>query len=142
MADANLLQLTADIVAAHVGANAVPASELPRAIALVHDALAALGKPSAPVAEPLHPAVTIRSSVKADSITCLECGAKHKTLKRHLQTSHGLTPPAYRARWGLPDSYPLVAPNYAAFRGELAKKIGLGRKPGAKVKPRGRPAKA
>jgi len=134
-----LLQLTADIVAAHVGANAVAASELPHAIALVHGALAALREPAPPVAEPVQPAVSIKSSVKADSITCLDCGAKQKMLKRHLHTSHGLTPAAYRAKWSLPDSYPLVAPEYAALRGELAKKIGLGRKPGMKMKPRETP---
>jgi predicted transcriptional regulator len=85
------------------------------------------------------PAVSIRSSVKQDAITCLECGQKLKMLKRHLNTDHGLTPIEYKARWGLSADYPLVAPAYAAKRKELALRIGLGRKPGAKVKakPRG-----
>jgi len=134
-----LITLTSDIVAAHVSNNSVSVGDLPALISNVYGALASLGQ-SAPVAEaPPEPAVSIRSSVKPDHIVCLEDGKKLKMLKRHLMTHYNLTPDQYRARWGLPADYPMVAPNYAEKRRELAKKIGLGRKPGAK---RGRPAKA
>jgi predicted transcriptional regulator len=133
----DLLTLTADIVAAHVENNAVAPADLPRAISIVYDALAGLAAPvaPAPVAEPLAPAVSIRASVKPDTLTCLECGARQKTLKRHIGTAHDLTPDAYRAKWNLPNSYPMVAPNYTAARSEMAKRIGLGRKPGEKTRP-------
>ena len=138
MANENLLTLTADIIAAHVQNNKLAASELPVAISSVYEALAQLGTPAAaPAAEAPTPAVSVRSSVKADAITCLDCGKKQKTLKRHLATAHGLTPDQYRAKWNLPPSYPMVAADYAALRADLAKKIGLGRKPGQKM-----PAKA
>ena len=134
MANENLLTLTADIIAAHVQNNKLAASELPVAISSVYDALAQLGTPAAaPAAEAPTPAVSVRSSVKADAITCLDCGKKQKTLKRHLATAHGLTPDQYRTKWNLPQSYPMVAADYAALRADLAKKIGLGRKPGQKM---------
>ena len=134
-----LITLTSDIVAAHVSNNSVSVGDLPALITNVYGALAGLGQ-AAPVAEaPLEPAVSVRSSVKPDHIVCLEDGKKLKMLKRHLMTHYNLTPDQYRARWNLPADYPMVAPNYAEKRRELAKKIGLGRKPGAK---RGRPAKA
>jgi len=134
-----LITLTSDIVAAHVSNNSVSVADLSTVISNVYTALAALGQ-SAPVAEaPPEPAVSIRSSIKPDHIVCLEDGKKLKMLKRHLMTHYNLTPEQYRARWNLPADYPMVAPNYAEKRRELAKKIGLGRKPGAK---RGRPAKA
>jgi predicted transcriptional regulator len=139
MTDSNELNetfitLTADIVAAHVSNNSVAVSDLPVLIANVHGALIQLGGP-APVAEvKLEPAVSIRASIKPDYIVCLDDGKKLKMLKRHLMTHYGMTPDDYRAKWGLPADYPMVAPNYAEQRRMLAKKIGLGRKPGARRK--------
>jgi predicted transcriptional regulator len=128
-----LITLTADIVSAHVSNNNVAAEDLGGLIGNVFNALASLGQEApAPAAEPLKPAVSVRSSVKPDKIVCLDCGMELKMLKRHLMTHHGLTPEQYKARWNLPADYPLVAPNYAETRRELAVKIGLGRKPGAK----------
>ena len=127
-----LITLASDIVAAHVSNNNVPLADLPSLISSVYDALAGLGKaPPAPAPLP-EPAVSIRSSVKPDHIVCLEDGKKLKMLKRHLSTHYNLTPDQYRARWNLPADYPMVAPNYAEKRRELAKAIGLGRKPGAR----------
>ncbi|WEK47482.1 MAG: MucR family transcriptional regulator [Candidatus Andeanibacterium colombiense] len=127
-----LITLTSDIVAAHVSNNNVAVEEVPALIQNIYGALASLGQKIEPVAAPLEPAVSIRSSVKPDSVTCLECGKKMKMLKRHLSTDHGMSTDDYRTRWSLPTDYPLVAPNYAEKRRELAKKIGLGRKPGQK----------
>ena len=109
-------------------------NDLPALIQSVYTAFANAGKaPEAVVVEEkLTPAVSIRSSVKADAVTCLECGFKGKMLKRHLSTDHGLTPAEYKARWNLASDHPLVAPEYAAKRAELAKSIGLGRKKGEK----------
>ena len=101
-------------------------------IANVYGALATLGQAVVPVEVMPEPAVSIRSSIKPDFIVCLEDGKKLKMLKRHLMTHYNLTPDQYRARWNLPADYPMVAPNYAEKRRELAKKIGLGRKPGVK----------
>ena len=127
-----LITLTSDIVAAHVSNNSVSLADLPTLIANVHSALAGLGK-SEPAPEPApEPAVSIRSSVKNDHIVCLEDGKKLKMLKRHLMTRYNMTPEEYRARWNLPADYPMVAPAYAEKRRELAKKIGLGRKPAPK----------
>lgn len=134
-----LITLTSDIVAAHVSNNSVSADELSTLISSVYGALAGLGAPAPVVEAPPEPAVSIRSSVKPDHIVCLEDGKKLKMLKRHLMTHYNLTPDQYRARWNLPADYPMVAPNYAEKRRELAKKIGLGRKPGAR---RGRKPKA
>jgi predicted transcriptional regulator len=128
-----LLTLTADIVAAHVSNNSVAVADLPSLITRVHDALAGLGGPVAEPPEELKPAVSIRASVKPDHIVCLEDGKKLKMLKRHLMTTYKMTPEQYRQRWNLPADYPMVAPNYAQKRRDLAKKIGLGRKPGTKV---------
>jgi predicted transcriptional regulator len=131
----SMVGLTADIVAAHVSNNSVAISDLPTLIANVHTALT--GLVSGSVAEEptkLEPAVSIRSSIKPDYIVCLEDGKKLKMLKRHLMTSYGMTPAEYRTKWGLPADYPMVAPSYANQRRELAVKIGLGRKPGTKVK--------
>ncbi len=134
-----LITLAADIVAAHVSNNSVAVSDLPVLISNVYTALAGLS-PGQPVAEPLpEPAVSIRSSIKNDHIVCLEDGKKLKMLKRHLMTRYNMTPDQYRTRWNLPSDYPMVAPAYAEKRRELAKKIGLGRKPAPK---RGRPPKA
>ncbi|MBS0476761.1 MAG: MucR family transcriptional regulator [Proteobacteria bacterium] len=127
-----LITLTSDIVAAHVSNNSVGVDELPTLISNVFGALAGLGD-AAPVEEKLpEPAVSIRASVKPDYIVCLEDGKKLKMLKRHLMTHYNMTPEQYRARWNLPADYPMVAPNYAEKRRDLAKKIGLGRKPGQK----------
>jgi predicted transcriptional regulator len=124
-----LITLTSDIVAAHVSNNDVAVDEVPTLIQNVYGALAGLGA-QAVVEEAPEPAVSIRSSIKAEHIVCLEDGKKMKMLKRHLMTDHGMTPDEYRARWNLPADYPMVAPDYAEKRRVLAKKIGLGRKPG------------
>ncbi|WP_114520324.1 MucR family transcriptional regulator [Altererythrobacter sp. ZODW24] len=133
-----LVTLTADIVSAHVSNNDVDVTDVPMLIASVHGALADIGNDNQ-VEEAPEPAVSIRSSIKKDHIVCLEDGKKMKMLKRHLMTDHGMTPDEYRARWGLGADYPMVAPDYAETRRVLAKKIGLGRKPGQK---RGRKKKA
>lgn len=131
-----LITLTSDIVAAHVSNNDVAVSDVPTLITNVYSALASLGEP-VEVEEPKpQPAVAIRNSVKPDYIVCLEDGKKLKMLKRYLRTNFDMTPEDYRARWGLPADYPMVAPNYAEKRRDLAKKIGLGRKPGTVVRPR------
>ncbi len=127
-----LITLASDIVAAHVSNNSLPADEVPALITNVYSALAALGKQTETVEERPEPAVSVRSSVKRDHIICLDCGKKMKMLKRHLMTEHGMTPDDYRARWDLGSDYPMVAPAYAETRRDLAKKIGLGRKPGQK----------
>ncbi len=129
---AELLEHTTRIVAAHVSHNAMPAADLPRLIATVHQALAALGPEEA--APKPKPAVSIKQSVKPEYIVCLEDGKKQKMIKHHLKTAHDMTPDDYRKRWGLPSDYPMVAPNYAKQRSALAKKIGLGRKTGTKAK--------
>jgi|SRR5215210_7073550 predicted transcriptional regulator len=138
-----LITLTSDIVAAHVGYNNVGVAELPQLIGNVYSALAALGAPAAEPEAPPQPAVPVRSSVKKDKIICLEDGMELKMLKRHLMTHHAMTPEQYRQRWKLPADYPMVAPDYAETRRDLAKKIGLGRKPGTKMTPKAAaPAKA
>ena len=123
-----LITLTADIVAAHVSNNSVAVSDLPVLIANVHGALAGLGGPVIELEVKQEPAVSIRSSIKPDYITCLEDGKKLKMLKRHLMTHYQMTPEQYRTKWNLPADYPMVAPNYAEQRRTLAKKIGLGTK--------------
>lgn len=130
--DADLLSLTAKIVSAHVSNNPVEASALGSLIQLVHKTLAGIGEEEAPV-EKLVPAVPVKKSVFADYIVCLEDGKKLKMLKRHLATSYNMSPDQYRERWGLPSDYPMVAPDYAAKRSQLAKSIGLGRKPAVPV---------
>lgn len=122
-----LITLTADIVAAHVANNNVALSDLPLLIGNVHGALAGLGAVEESAPE-LTPAVSVRASVKPDYIVCLEDGKKLKMLKRYLSTRYDMTPDQYRQRWNLPHDYPMVAPNYAQQRKELAVKIGLGRK--------------
>jgi predicted transcriptional regulator len=123
----DLLALTAELVSAHLSNNRVEATALPGFIGLVYEKLRALSEePEARV--DLVPAVPIRKSVTDDYIICLEDGKKLKMLKRHLMTAYGMTPEEYRTKWGLRSDYPMVAPNYAAKRQELAKKIGLGRK--------------
>lgn len=122
----DVLSLTAKIVAAHVSHNTVPLAELPGLIHQVHQALRGVGS-SAPAARP-EPAVPIKKSVRPDHIICLEDGKKLKMLKRHIKTVYNLTPEQYRERWGLPPDYPMVAPNYAKQRSQLARDLGLGTK--------------
>ena len=129
-----LLTLTSEIVSSHVSNNAVAGADLPELIRSVFGTLDGLAAPAAAEPEPLNPAVPIRRSVQDDHIVCLEDGKKLKMLKRHLATAYGMTPDDYRAKWGLPFDYPMVAPAYAEKRRALAKKIGLGRKPGPKAK--------
>ncbi|MER9181431.1 MucR family transcriptional regulator [Mesorhizobium sp. M0767] len=127
-----LIELTADVVSAYVSNNPVPVGDLPALIGQVHAALkGTVDNVSAEMPEALKPAVPIRKSVTPDYIISLEDGKKFKSLKRHLSTHYGLTPDEYRAKWGLPADYPMVAPNYAAARSALAKTMGLGRKPKA-----------
>lgn len=140
-----IIILTTEIVSAYVGHHTVAAADLPALIATVGKKLANLGQTSAePKEERPAPAVSIKRSVTPDHIICLEDGKKLKMLKRHLKTHYDMTPEDYRQRWGLKDDYPMVAPNYAAKRSHLAKKIGLGKKrePAKLVKaPRKRTAK-
>ena len=125
----NLLRIAADIVAAYVSRNETDSARVPEIIAPVFEALRGLTEIAAETRrEPLKPAVSVRRSVTADYIVCLEDGRKFKMLKRHLRTSYNMTPEEYRRRWNLPADYPMVAPAYAKLRSELAKKIGLGRK--------------
>ena len=130
MADTSeIAVLTTDVVAAYVGNNSVPATELAQLIASVHGALNAAA--SGALEEPqvaAKPAVPVRRSVQGDAISCLECGKGFKSLKRHLRSHHDTTPDEYRLKWRLAPDYPMVAPNYAAARSKLAKKMGLGRK--------------
>ena len=121
-----LLALTTDIVASHVANNTVTIADLPQLIRQVYTSLAAVGVPAAALIERPQPAVPIKKSVTPDYIICLEDGKKLKMLKRHLKTRYGMSPDEYRERWGLAADYPMVAPNYAEQRRELAKKIGLG----------------
>lgn len=121
-----LLALTTDIVASHVANNTVAIADLPQLIRQVYTSLAAVGVPAAALIERPQPAVPIKKSVTPDFIICLEDGKKLKMLKRHLKTRYGMSPDEYRERWGLAADYPMVAPNYAEQRRELAKKIGLG----------------
>ena len=123
-----LIALTADIVSAHVSNNSVAVSDLPVLIQNVHNALSSLGDDPVEPEVKQEPAVSVRASVKPDYIVCLEDGKKLKMLKRHLMTHYQMTPDDYRAKWGLPADYPMVAPNYAEQRRSLAKKIGLGTK--------------
>ena len=123
----SVLSLTAQIVAAQVANNTIDPADLPKLINDVHRALA--NAEQATTAPPRgEPAVDIKRSVRSDHLVCLECGKHFSMLKRHLNTDHQLTPHEYRQKWGLPPTYPVVAPDYAKTRSALAKKIGLGRK--------------
>ena len=139
-----LLALTAEIVAAHVGNNAVASPEVGALIQSVFETLGRLATDEPAVTAELTPAVPIRRSVTDDHIVCLEDGKKLKMLKRHLMTAYGMTPEEYRTKWGLPFDYPMVAPSYSAKRKALAMAIGLGRKakPVPPAKPRRAPRKA
>jgi predicted transcriptional regulator len=124
-----LVELAAEIVSAYVSNNTVVASELPNVIGSVFDALNQAASNSVqPVREELKPAVPVKKSVTPDYIICLEDGKKFKSLKRHLRTHYDLSPEEYREKWGLPHDYPMVAPNYAAARSALAKRMGLGQR--------------
>ena len=127
MSEDELLRMTAEVVAAYVSNNTLPTTQLAEIINAVYGSLKALeGQVTQPQSEPLKPAVPIRKSVTPEYLICLEDGKKLKMLKRHLKTAYNMTPDAYRRRWGLPPDYPMVAPNYAAARSELAKQMGLG----------------
>ncbi len=123
-----LTELAASIVAAYISKNSVQVSDLPALISSVYQSLTTLGQPQAPAEAPaaLTPAVPVKKSVNPDYIVCLEDGKKLKMLKRHLMSTYKLTPAEYRTKWGLPTDYPMVAPNYAKARSEMAVKIGLG----------------
>ena len=123
----NLLELAVEIVAAYISNNSVPSSELPGLIAGVHSSLVRMSEGGQePPVEPLRPAVSARKSVTSDYIICLEDGKKFKSLKRHLRTQYDMSPEDYREKWGLGPDYPMVAPNYAKARSQLAKEMGLG----------------
>ena len=125
--DSNLIDLAAEIVSAYVSNNSVASTDLPNLISEVYAALQRTngGEPE-PEPEPLKPAVPVKKSITPDYLVCLEDGKKFKSLKRHLRTHYNLSPEEYRDRWSLPTDYPMVAPNYAAARSELAKRMGLG----------------
>jgi predicted transcriptional regulator len=124
---AEIIEMTADIVSAYVGNNAVGAAELPALIQAVHGALKGVSTAMEPVeVAPKEPAVPIKRSVTPEFLICLEDGRKFKSLKRHLRTKYNMSPEDYRAKWGLPKDYPMVAPNYAKARSDLAKQMGLG----------------
>jgi predicted transcriptional regulator len=122
------IEIVADLVSAYVSNNSLRASDLPELIASVHSSIQALAQPvaEAPPAAPLVPAVPVKKSLTQDHIICLEDGKKFRSLKRHLGTVYNMTPDEYRAKWGLPKDYPMVAPGYSEIRSKLAKDIGLG----------------
>jgi len=128
-----MLRITVDIVSAYVGNNSVPTAQVPEVINSIYASLSALGDANSAPAETLRPAVPVRRSITPDYLICLEDGKQLKMLKRHLRTVYGLSPEEYRVKWGLAPDYPMVAPNYAKQRSNLAKQIGLGRKKGEKV---------
>ena len=121
------IDLTANIVSAYLSNNPTPASEIPNLISQVHSALlrVSTGRAETP-AESAKPAVSVKKSINPDYLVCLEDGKRFKSLKRHLRTRYNMTPEQYRDKWGLPADYPMVAPNYAVARSQLAKKMGLG----------------
>jgi predicted transcriptional regulator len=125
--DGSFIELTAQIVSAYVSNNTVPAGDIPTLINQVHSALSRVsGKGAEQSAEALRPAVSLKKSITPEYIVCLEDGKKFKSLKRHLRTQYNMTPEQYREKWGLSPDYPMVAPNYAAARSQLAKQMGLG----------------
>ena len=129
MAYDTLLDHVADIISAHVSNNSVSSGDLASLISDVHSALVRVSSGAIEVpSEPLKPAVQPKQSITPDYIICLEDGKKFKSLKRHLRVKYSLTPEQYRAKWGLPADYPMVAPRYAETRSKLAKSMGLGRK--------------
>ena len=130
----DLLRMSVEIVSAYVSNNSIAATQVPDVINTVYGALSSInGQPVSESAEAQKPAISVRRSVNPDHIVCLEDGKKLKMLKRHLRAAYGMSPDEYRAKWGLPADYPMVAPNYAQQRSAFAKQIGLGRKKGEKV---------
>jgi predicted transcriptional regulator len=141
----DILRLAVDVVSAYVGKNPLPANQISEVIQTVYSSLSQIDSQAPEVkAEAPRPAVAVKKSVTPDYIVCLEDGKKLKMLKRHLRTTYNMTPDEYRAKWGLPPDYPMVAPNYALQRSDFAKKIGLGRKAveTVEVTPRGRRPRA
>lgn len=136
MESEHIISLTADIAGSYVANNKIDAESVGSLVTAIHGALADLGAEQTEF-EPPEPVVSVRASVKKDHLVCLACGKKMKMIKRHLNTEHSMTPKEYREAYGLPESYPLVAPDYAKTRSDLAKKIGLGKSPNQK---RGRKA--
>lgn len=127
VANSNFIELTAEIVSAYVSNNTVSAGDIPALINQVHAALSRVsGSPAEIPSEPLKPAISLKRSITPEYIVCLEDGKKFKSLKRHLRTQYNMTPEQYREKWGLNADYPMVAPNYAAARSQLAKQMGLG----------------
>jgi predicted transcriptional regulator len=123
----NFIELTADIVSAYVSNNTVSASDIPGLINQIHSALMRVSSGSVEISiEPLKPAISVKKSITPEYIVCLEDGKKFKSLKRHLRTQYNMTPEQYREKWDLPADYPMVAPNYAQARSQLAKQMGLG----------------
>ena len=138
VASNDLLRMSVEIVSAYVSNNSIAATQVPDVINTVYGALNSInGQTVFESPESQKPAVSVRRSVNPDYIVCLEDGKKLKMLKRHLRAAYGMSPDEYRAKWGLPSDYPMVAPNYALQRSAFAKKIGLGRKKGEKM-PRGK----
>ncbi len=140
-ANRQLVELTAGIVSAYVENASIPVAELPALIRQVHTALsAAVSGETAADSGPLIPAVPIKHSITPDYLICLEDGMKFRSMKRHLRNAYDLSPVDYRAKWGLPKDYPMVAPSYAAARSDLAKRMGLGRGPRNTVAALAKPA--
>lgn len=134
VASTDLLRMSVEIVSAYVSNNSIAAAQVPEIINTVYGALTSInGQSVSEPAETQKPAVSVRRSIHPDHIVCLEDGKKLKMLKRHLRAAYGMSPDEYRAKWGLPADYPMVAPNYALQRSAFAKEIGLGRKKGQKV---------
>ena len=131
---ADLLRMTAEVAAAYVSNNTLPAADLTEVIKTIYASLLSLDRPEGAGTTSQKPMVPIKKSVTPEYIVCLEDGKKLKMLKRHLRTAYRMTPEEYRVKWGLPPDYPMVAPNYAQQRSVFAKRIGLGRKPGSKKK--------
>lgn len=136
--ETDLIGLTAKIVGAYVGHNSVPVTELPKLIGDIHSALVNVGETVQKEPEKPTPAVNPKRSILPDYIISLEDGKKYKSLKRSLMARHGLTPDQYRQKWGLPNDYPMVAPNYSAARSKIAKDLNLGAQRTSKPKPRAR----
>ena len=131
-----IIEMTADIVSAYVGNNSVAAADIASLIQSVHRALSGVTAPEVVEVAAKEPAVSIKRSIQPDHLVCLEDGRKFKSLKRHLRTKYNLSPEDYRAKWGLPKDYPMVAPSYAKARSDLAKQMGLGQ--GGRQAPRKR----